>query len=327
MSKKNGQKAKTPRRYKAYKPQYAIDIYRWVLGGLSDKQIAMNLGVSHGTVSQWKRRYASVRYAFWRGEKDKAAGKETDWEEYVKGRLPLRLQKVWEEMCVLEKEPTGYAKAKALLRVKPRRLQQQMLVYAVLSNGFNLSRALHRLGIPRRTLMMWMETDPQFTDLLHEVHEIKKDFFEEGLMKLIQAGDSPATIFANRTQNRDRGYAEKTEVVHSGEVVQWTVPIGELGLSNEVLREVLTALKTKTLPEKTPPKLIEAQVIDGDGNGQFHENTSAEKKVQKAARGSRQHGQEVRGEGVGAEAGEDLPGAAAGNPRRSRSGKAGIQSL
>jgi hypothetical protein len=80
-------------------------------------------------------------------------------------------------------------------------------------------------------------------DLLVEVEQIKKDFFEEGLLKLVKAGDSSATIFGNRTLNRDRGYGEVTETRVSGVVGVASLPLDKLNLPVDVLRVVLNAVR------------------------------------------------------------------------------------
>jgi hypothetical protein len=255
--------------------------------------------------------------------------------------LPLRLQRVWDEMSEFDDGETGYAKARALMRTKPKRARQQLLIYAVLSSGFNLTKALRRVGIPRKTLLDWMENDPGFTDLLHEVQEMKKDFFEEGLVGLVKRGDSPGIIFANRTQNRDRGYGEKTEIHHSGNIVQWTIPVNELNLPTDTLRTLLTALKEqKALVEKATkpvPQLVDATVLsaefetegasDGDNHKEKEEKGQVSPETRKRTTTSRQHQPSAPGAKHGSAAGKDLPAATVRHTKRLRTGKTRVKSV
>lgn len=247
-----------------YRPRYAVDVYRLAREGVNDKTIAKEFGLSGPGFSGWKKNYAAVRYALYRARRDRVEAEKMDWTEYVRGRLPPRLQKTWDKLMEFDKEASGYSQAEKLLQGKSTRMRQQLLVFSILSCGFNLSKALQKVRVSRQVFRTWMEEDPEFTELLHEVQEVKKDFFEEGLVRLIKSGDSPATIFANRTINRDRGYAEMMEHHHT--VGFAPIPVAELDLPPETLRVLLEALRRKQLPETNspalPPPVMEAQMVE-----------------------------------------------------------------
>jgi hypothetical protein len=99
-----------------------------------------------------------------------------------------------------------------------------------------------------------VETDPEFAELVDEIHLHKKDFFESKLVELVQSGDSSATIFANKTMNRDRGYGDKTTIEHTGTVVveQRVVQIGDLALPVDVRRAILGAVRAHLAATNTP---------------------------------------------------------------------------
>lgn len=235
-----------------YKHRFAVDIFAMAREGASDKVIAKQLGVGAPTLSNWKKKHPSVRYAFKKARKERKANENTDWQAYVRGRLSKKLVPLWDKIVTFEREQNGYSRIEALLEGKGKRTRQQLLVYALLQTGFNLSKALRKVAISRRTFDEWRENDPEFIDLVGEIELVKKDFFEEGLVRLIRSGDSPATIFANRTVNRDRGYGESTEVKLSGNIGFIPVPIHELDLPLEVQRAILEAINnrkdTKSLP-------------------------------------------------------------------------------
>ena len=75
-----------------------------------------------------------------------------------------------------------------------------------------IAHAAQQVGIHRTTHYLWMEDDPEYKAAVAELKEYKKDFIESKLIKLINEGDTAATIFAAKTQLKDRGYIERTEL-------------------------------------------------------------------------------------------------------------------
>ena len=237
----------------AFKSRFVIDIYAMARDGANDKTIAKTLGVTPAGFVGWKRNHKGVQYALKRAKKDRNSGADLDWTEYIRGQLPKRLRQVWDKITEFGQDPSGYGKIEKLLGKESRRARQELLVYAILSSGFSLAKALRKVAIPRNTFLHWAETDPEFVELLTEIDEIKKDFFEEGLIKLVKAGDSPATIFGNRTLNRSRGYGEITETRVSGVIGVASITVGELNLPPDVLRSILKAVALRESEQKKLP--------------------------------------------------------------------------
>ena len=90
----------------------------------------------------------------------------------------------------------------------------------------SISEACNAIGIARLTYYRWTEHDEDFRRLIDEADQAEKDFGETQLKKLMsgipkmKAGkqigwlvrpDTAAVIFYNKTQNKDRGYIERTE--------------------------------------------------------------------------------------------------------------------
>lgn len=75
-----------------------------------------------------------------------------------------------------------------------------------------VTQAAEMTGIARSTHYDWMTRDPQYKQQIDDLQMVKKDFIESKLMKLINDGDVAATIFAAKTQLKDRGYVERTEL-------------------------------------------------------------------------------------------------------------------
>lgn len=228
-----------------YTSKSVVDIYRYARTGLNDKGIAKKLGISGPAFVLWQKKKASVRYALACGRKEWKKERELNWVEYVKGKLSPKQLKTWNTLTKYTSELNGYAKAKELLKGKSNKVRQELLIYALLTSGFSLSKALKTCGIERKTFLFWVENDPDFTDLINEVSEIQKDFFEESLMRLIRSGDSPATIFAARTKLRNRGYGEKVEVEHQHIHTHAVLPLGQLNLPVEMLRTLAEAVETR----------------------------------------------------------------------------------
>lgn len=78
----------------------------------------------------------------------------------------------------------------------------------------NISVCAKELGINRTSIYKWIKDDPKFLQDLEDTKpkEIMKDILEDALMKRINAGDTTAIIFALKTQAKDRGYNEKTDI-------------------------------------------------------------------------------------------------------------------
>ena len=75
-----------------------------------------------------------------------------------------------------------------------------------------IAHAAQQVGINRTTHYTWLDSDPEYKAAVAELKEYKKDFIESKLIKLINEGDTAATIFAAKTQLKDRGYIERTEL-------------------------------------------------------------------------------------------------------------------
>ena len=94
--------------------------------------------------------------------------------------------------------------------------------------NFNISKAVSRMGIARRTIYNWAERYPEFREAMWEAKEADKDFHEEQ-MRLLARGvpkfrkdnngndifdgwkerpDTAILIFWAKTQMKDRGYIE-----------------------------------------------------------------------------------------------------------------------
>jgi len=82
----------------------------------------------------------------------------------------------------------------------------------------NISKACDAVNIGRRTYYNWLESDPDFAQVVEDVNEGLIDWSEDALKLRIQAGDTTAVIFHLKTKGKSRGYIERQQLEHSGKV-------------------------------------------------------------------------------------------------------------
>jgi hypothetical protein len=97
-------------------------------------------------------------------------------------------------------------------------------------NRFNISKTLRDCNVGRATFYQWLENDEEFKSAVYSLKEEKTDIVEDALMKKIEDGDTTSIIFYLKTQAKDRGYIEKVQTEHSGEI---NMPKIELVLPSE----------------------------------------------------------------------------------------------
>lgn len=76
----------------------------------------------------------------------------------------------------------------------------------------NVKEACTKMKVARQTHYNWLESDPEYKQRVEEIREMRLDFAEGALMKLISEGNVAATIFFLKTQGKQRGYVERQEV-------------------------------------------------------------------------------------------------------------------
>ncbi|NIQ13323.1 MAG: hypothetical protein GTO02_02600 [Candidatus Dadabacteria bacterium] len=72
--------------------------------------------------------------------------------------------------------------------------------------------------ISRTQFYQWLKDDEDFSDKVKEMENITLDFVESQLHKQIKEGSTSATIFYLKTKGKVRGYIERQEIDHSGNV-------------------------------------------------------------------------------------------------------------
>jgi len=83
----------------------------------------------------------------------------------------------------------------------------------------NVSLTCKRANISRDTYYRWRKEDKGFAVKTDEIKEMFIDFTESKLFELIGKGNITAIIFFLRTRGKHRGYTEKEEDKHGGEII------------------------------------------------------------------------------------------------------------
>lgn len=215
--------------------QYARD-------GMNDSQLAAALKISLTTLDTWKKRHKSFRDGIIMGRRgQRLAGRDDEtFVEFIYKRLDPQCQEVWDLINKAKPTTEGFRTIEAAFKRYGERMRQSLFCYAYVANTFSLNRAMHKCGVTYRMYKRWLK-DPAFNQLLEAITFHKKAFFEECLIKLVRDGDTMATVFANRTFNRDLGYHEKVTVETDNAPA--IMSLSALGLPLEQRKAILERLR------------------------------------------------------------------------------------
>jgi hypothetical protein len=103
-----------------------------------------------------------------------------------------------------------------------KEISKEAFIIAYKENFGNITIACESAGVGRGQYKSWCDKDPEFRKRLAEIEpeEIMLDFGEHKLMERIAKGDTLATMFLLKTKGKRRGYIERQEVAHEGDVVK-----------------------------------------------------------------------------------------------------------
>lgn len=240
-----------------------IRIYDLAREGLNNKQISEIINVNPSTLTRWIGDRPALKEALTKA-RGKASTKPTGsiqsvqtFMEYVYKQLPEDLREVWDKLEEYDKETNAIRKVELLLRNKGERVRQHLFLHALVCSNFNASEACRRVNITKVVFDGWVLADTGFAELVDQMMWHRKNFFESSLVGLVAQGDASATIFANRTLNRDRGYDMKTTIDVTGGVLHGHVDLETLNLPVEVLRQLRGAAREKLQSQEPIPLLTD----------------------------------------------------------------------
>lgn len=94
-----------------------------------------------------------------------------------------------------------------------RKFTKEQIQEALEKNGGIYSYAAEVLGTSRKSIWRYVnEYYPELKELREDIHESTIDIAEGQLHRLIKQGDKTAIIFFLKTQGKQRGYVERTQV-------------------------------------------------------------------------------------------------------------------
>lgn len=230
--------------------RHPLDIYIQARTGATDNEIAKRLGVTAPTIEYWRQHYEGVEYALRLARSEDGKSGVEHFKEYVYERLSEEMKKHWDFINIWSDHPNGAQRIEAFLQPLGTEVRQSLWLHAMMHCDFHVPNACKMVNVSRLQVKRWTENDPRFLQLMDEIVWAKKHFYEGGLIKLVKEGNVMATIFANKTQNADLGYNEKSIVQHrhSGSIgvdVQHTfiVSVDKLKLPLDVRRTILDAAR------------------------------------------------------------------------------------
>jgi transposase len=248
-----------------WRDQLVFRIYDLLKNGHSFNDIAKAVGVSLMTLKRWRKSKPMLKLAIAEARRVSRQAKGTKYhiatfQDYIYQQLPAKYKEVWDKIHRFEKAKSGADRINALLARHGMHVRQALFLHAWITGNFSITKALKKVCISRNTFENW-KLDPNFLELVNEVQWHKKNFFEEQLVNLVKSGDGPATIFANKTLNRDRGYGEKIDVVHSGTIAHAVLDIDTLDLPLPVRRAVLQAIELREALSIDDVKYVESEEV------------------------------------------------------------------
>ena len=89
---------------------------------------------------------------------------------------------------------------------------KKALILAMIDSLGNVTAACQKTDLSRETYYGYINDDPEFKATIEDIPEIRLDFVENKLNKLIKKDHPAAIIFFLKTKGKGRGYIERTEI-------------------------------------------------------------------------------------------------------------------
>lgn len=250
---------------KSWKDDYYVTVFQLAKDGMGDGDIAQTIGVPFAKFKGWVKMKPALRRGL---EKARSGAKKEGYSEFrafIYEKLPRRARELWDELELVDKMPDadpGKRRKKAdifrLIDSGSTKIRQHLFLHALIKCNFIIGRACSKVGIERNLVDQWKRTSIAFKHLVEGIIEYKKDFFESCLIDLVRSGDSAATIFANKSVNKDRGYDQRLTIETTGSVVH-KHQVGLEELPVDARRAILEAMRKKTLAIEDKSNIIDVE--------------------------------------------------------------------
>ena len=129
------------------------------------------------------------------------------------------------------------------------------VIASIEKNRGNIAAVGRQMGVSRMTIHRYMHEHPTIRAALDDARESMLDNAESVLYKKVLEGSTPELIFFLKTQGRNRGYVERSEVTgkDGGPIESKEVGIDTGKLSTEQLRQMVEILESVQDKARTGP--------------------------------------------------------------------------
>lgn len=97
-------------------------------------------------------------------------------------------------------------------------LTTEQIADAIKKKAGNITEAAKALNVTRRALYKRIDADEELQQLVTDEREALVDMAESEARKQIKKGNTAIIIFTLKTLGKNRGYVERIEQEHSGEI-------------------------------------------------------------------------------------------------------------
>ena len=101
---------------------------------------------------------------------------------------------------------------------KKQHPKKEAMIQALEQSLGVVTTACKQIDIDRTTHYRWIKEDEEYKAQVEELSDVALDFAESQLFKQIKDGNTTATIFFLKTKGKHRGYIERKEHAHSGDL-------------------------------------------------------------------------------------------------------------
>lgn len=251
---------------KKFTLRFILDLYDAFLRESDLNKVAEALDVEDSHLCVWLKQNKHLKLA--KELADERRQKTNSLANYILGNLSPKALKIWKEIEFWTGSEETRGTPKQMQKVSTN-IRKEIFLQALVTCSYNISRACRIAGINRQTMDTW-NSDPEFFELLQEVHRHKKDYFENALMDLVELRYPGAVMFVNRTINADRGYNERMDVNHH-HTIGSGIDISQLDLDIETRKKILEAIRKK----KQATNGHSGEIVDVEEVKQLPENTEA----------------------------------------------------
>ena len=111
--------------------------------------------------------------------------------------------------------------------MEQKRLTKKQKIFLEIyeKNACNITVASKKAQVGRRTYYAWRAQSARFKQACEDVESSLVDFAENKVIELIKQGNTKMIEIFLKAKGRERGYVDKAEVEHSGQVINRIIKV------------------------------------------------------------------------------------------------------